>query len=70
VKADQIYISFIDGSQNKIVEMNLQRAAGAPLYLNVSPTCIDSSLVIVPLSCGLGSKQLALQAEQEIGKML
>jgi len=60
----------MDGSQNKIVEMRMERPPGAPPYLNVSRTCIESGLFIVPLPCGLGSKQLALQDEQGIGKML
>lgn len=65
VKNEQMVVSYMDGNRDMIVTLTL--SAG---LLKVDPGCFDYSLVFVPMSCGMQSLQVALQAETEIRQSL
>jgi hypothetical protein len=70
VKEHLIRVGFMDGSEGINAEFVLEKPTGATAYLKIDVSCADYGLVVLPLSCGLESKQITVQAEEEIGKML
>lgn len=66
LKPNRVFVVYRDGDRNIELAFAFDSSDGFPRQLKIKPGCQDFSLVLIPLSCGLQSRQETLQAEQQI----